>query len=116
MHVKIYHNPRCSKSRQALDIIKQEGIEPEVILYLKQAPDQADLNNILELMNIQDPRDIMRKNESVYKELELDQHTGETSDLVKIICENPILLERPVVITDKGALIGRPPEKVQTIL
>ena len=113
MSIKIYHNPRCSKSRQALGIIRDQSIEPDIIEYLKTPLNIDDLRKLIDALNLT-PKDVIRKCEQVYKDLNLKTASDDT--LVKAIAENPILLERPIVHTNKGARIGRPPENIKEIL
>lgn len=113
--VVIYHNPRCSKSRETLDLIRAQGIEPEIVEYLKHPPDKAQLEHVLELLGLE-PRDLMRKKERQYKEAHLDD-PGLTRDiLIQAMIQHPILIERPIVIANGRAAIGRPPEAVLGIL
>jgi arsenate reductase len=115
MDVTIYHNPRCSKSRQTLALLETRGIEPKVIEYLVAPPDAPTLKAILGKLGI-GARDLMRKKEAPYKELGLAD-TGLTEDaLIRAMVENPILMERPVVLAGTQAALGRPPEKVLDIL
>ncbi len=115
MTIAILHNPRCSKSRQALQLLKDKGIEPEVVEYLKTPPDASELGRILDLLGLA-PRDLMRRKEPVYKELGLDDPALGRAALIAAMTENPILIERPVVLADGKAVLGRPPENVLTIL
>ena len=115
MSTKIYHNPRCSKSRQTLELLNNKGVETEVIEYLNTPPDAADLNRILTGLNME-PRELMRKGQDEYKTLNLADDSLSREDLIKAMIENPILIERPIVITDKGIAIGRPIENVEKIL
>lgn len=115
MSVKIYHNPRCSKSRQTLELLTQRGIKPEIIEYLKTPPTRADIQSIAKMLGVNSVREFMRTSESIYKELNLAKVEDE-SKLVTAIVENPKLLERPIVINGKKAAIGRPPESVLAIL
>lgn len=115
MSIKIYHNPRCSKSRQTLQLLEDNNAQPEIVEYLKQAPSKAELESVISLLGIT-PRDLIRKGEAVYKELQLS-NTDLTSDqLVSAMIENPILIERPIVLANGKAAIGRPPESVLDIL
>jgi arsenate reductase len=114
MNVTIYHNPRCSKSRQTLELIREQDQEPEIVEYLKTPPDAATLRELLAKLGLS-ARDVLRKGEAVYKELGLAG--GKTEDeLIAAIVANPILLERPIVVAGGKAVIGRPPEKVLEIL
>lgn len=115
MSTKIYHNPRCSKSRQTLELLNNRGVETEVIEYLNTPPDAAALNKILSGLNME-PRELMRKGQDEYKTLNLEDDSLSREDLIKAMIENPILIERPIVITDKGIAIGRPIENVEKIL
>lgn len=115
MKAKIYHNPRCRKSREALALLQEAGIEPEIIEYLKTPPGADELSALFDQMDIE-PREAMRTKEGIYKELDLKNRDPDRDELVRIITENPVLLERPVVVTDKGAVIARPPEKVKDII
>ena len=109
--VIIYHNPRCSKSRAALSLLRNHGVEPEIVEYLKTPPDIKQLKKIL-LMMKKNPRDIIRKGEKEYKSLKLDNESLDNDSLIKYMVENPILIERPIVVTRKEASLGRPPELV----
>lgn len=115
MSTKIYHNPRCSKSRQTLALIQQQGIEPEIIEYLKTPPTANELKQILQQLGIT-PRDLLRKTEDSYKELGLAKAELSDDELIQVMCDNPKLIERPIVITNSQAKIGRPPESVLDIL
>lgn len=115
MSTKIYHNPRCSKSRQTLELLNEEGVETEVIEYLKTPPNTEALKKILEGLGME-PRELMRKGQDEYKALGLDDESLSRDHLIKAMIENPILIERPIVITTKGIAIGRPLENVKKIL
>jgi len=115
MTITIYHNPRCSKSRQALKLIKEHNIEPNIIEYLKTPPPAADIRDLLKWLNLT-PRDIMRKGEPEYQSLELDNPEISTDDLISAIVANPILMERPIVVSGNQAIIGRPPENILKII
>ena len=115
MSTKIYHNPRCSKSRQTLELLNNKGVKTEVIEYLNTPPDAAALNKILTGLNME-PRELMRKGQDEYKTLNLADDSLSREDLIKAMIENPILIERPIVITDKGIAICRPIENVEKIL
>lgn len=115
MSVTIYHNPRCTKSRATLELLRKKKIEPEIIEYLKTPPSASELKRILELLGMK-PRDLMRKKESVYKEKGLDDPGLSEAKLVSAMVENPILIERPIVLANGKAAIGRPPESVLDIL
>lgn len=113
--VKIYHNPRCSKSRQTLALIQQKGIEPEVIEYLKTPPSAAELKRILELLDL-NPRDLLRNNEAEYREAGLDADNLDDNTIIDAMISHPKLIERPIVVADGKAAVGRPPENVEKIL
>ncbi|MBL1406702.1 MAG: arsenate reductase (glutaredoxin) [Rhizobiales bacterium] len=114
MSITIWHNPRCSKSRQTLELLTIQGIKPQIVEYLKQAPSLEDIKSVLDKLGLE-PRAIMRKGEAVYKELNLKEVTDDKA-LIQAMFEHPILIERPIVITDTHAAIGRPPESVLDIL
>lgn len=109
--VCIYHNPRCSKSRQALALLEQQGEELEVIHYIDTPPDSATLSALLQQLGL-GARDLMRKVEDTYKELKLDNPDLSEAELVQAMVDYPRLIERPIVIRDGKAIIARPPEKV----
>jgi arsenate reductase len=113
--VTIYHNPRCTKSRETLALLKQHGIEPRVIEYLKATPSALELKGILKKLGLK-PRDIIRDNETRYAELRLKDRKVSDDELLALIAANPILLQRPIVVNGNKAAIGRPPENVLSIL
>lgn len=115
MSVIIYHNPRCGKSRQTLQLLKDQGIEPEVIEYLKTPPSAQELDDILQKLDIE-PRELMRKKEAEYKAGGLDNAALDRQALIQGMVEHPILIERPIVIANGKAALGRPPEAVLAIL
>ncbi len=115
MSVSIYHNPRCSKSRQALELLRQQDVEPEIIRYLENPPDHATLARILDGLGMQ-PRDLMRKKEKEYKENGLDDPELSREQLIDALIAHPRLIERPIVLKDGKAALGRPPEQVLDIL
>ncbi len=112
--MKIYHNPRCRKSRETLAILEENGIKPKIILYLEDSPTQKELKEIISLLNIK-PKDLLRKTEPVYKELIKGKELSD-SQLIKYMAQNPKLIERPIVIKNKKAIIGRPPENVLELI
>jgi arsenate reductase len=112
--VAIYHNPKCSKSRQALSLLRANGVEPEVIEYLKQPLDIEQVRDLIGMLDIP-PHDLLRTKETAYKKLELSP-SSTIEKIAKAIAENPILLERPVVVCGQMAIIGRPPERVLSLL
>ncbi len=111
----IYHNPRCSKSRHALQILNEQGIDADVVEYLKEPPDFDMLQKILQMLGIA-PRDLIRKGEDLYKDLQLDRSELSDDELIQAMVDNPKLIERPIVIRNGKAVIGRPPEKVLDVL
>ena len=115
MSVTIYHNPKCSKSRQTLELLSAKGITPTIIEYIKNPPTVEKLKEILSQLGIA-PRDLMRKKEDIYKELELGILSLSDKDLIDLMIEHPILIERPIVIANGKAVLGRPPEQVLDIL
>ena len=115
MTVEILHNPRCSKSRQTLNLLQEQGVKPEITEYLKNPPSKEELKGILEMLNME-PRDLMRKKESEYKEAGLDNPGLSRDELMQAMIDHPRLIERPIVITNGKAVIGRPPEKVLDLL
>lgn len=115
MGLSIYHNPRCSKSRQTLALLKDRGLEPTIIEYLKTPPDASTLKDLLKMLGL-GPRALLRKGEAVYKARGLaDAGLGDES-LIQAMVEDPILIERPIVVSGNRAALGRPPEAVLDIL
>ena len=110
----IYHNPRCSKSRQALQLLKENGEEPDVVEYLKTPLNQNELANLLKKLKIR-AHDLLRIKEDEYSELDLSPETPE-EDILTAIVINPILLERPIIVKGRKALIARPPELLEDLL
>jgi len=115
MTVTIFHNPRCSKSRQTLALLEEKGISPIIRDYLNDVPSADEIENILRLLNI-DPRDLMRKKEAEYAENNLAETGISHQDLIKAMIKHPKLIERPIVLANGKAAIGRPPENVLAIL
>ncbi len=113
--VTIYHNPRCSKSRQTLALIQEKGVEPTVIEYLNAPPTPEEMDSILDLLGME-PRELMRRKEATYKETGADDPNLDRDSLVAILTTNPILIERPIVLANGKAALGRPPENVLEIL
>ena len=113
--VTIYHNSRCSKSRQTLALLEERGISPVVIRYLDEPPDAATLKRLLSRLG-RTPRELMRTGEARYRELRLDDPALSDDELIDAMVGNPILIERPIVVTARGAALGRPPENVLEIL
>ena len=113
--LRIIHNPRCRKSREALKLLQQKNIEPVIIEYLKTPLKKKQIEDILSYLNESDFNKIIRKNESIFKEKYKNKILSK-SDLIQAIFEYPILLERPIVVKDKKAIIGRPPENILALL
>jgi arsenate reductase len=113
--VTIYHNPRCSKSRQTLELLEANGIEPRVVLYLENPPQAAEVQQILALLKLA-PRELMRTGESEYEALDLANPERSDDELIAAMVANPILIERPIVVKGSRAAIGRPPERALEIL
>jgi arsenate reductase len=114
-HIKIYHNPRCSKSRQTLELLHSSSAQPEIVEYLKTPPSAEELKQILDMLGLE-PRELMRTKEAEYKENDLDDANLTRDQLIDAMVRFPKLIERPIVIKDGRATIGRPPEKVLEIL
>jgi len=115
MAVTIYHNPRCSKSRQTLQLVEENNIKPVIVEYLKTPPSKAELKNILNMLNMT-PRSLLRKNEAEYKAQGLDDTSLSDDQIIDIMLAHPKLIERPIVVTGNKAALGRPPEKVLEII
>jgi arsenate reductase len=113
--MKIYHNPRCSKSRQTLQLLHEHQADAEVIEYLKNPPTITELDELLNLLGLQ-PRQLMRTGEAEYMQLGLDDNALSRQQLLTAMVTHPILLERPIVVHDGRAVIGRPPESVLEII
>lgn len=113
--ISIYHNPRCSKSRQTLALLEARGIEPEIVLYLETTPDEKALKEVLQKLGIP-ARQLLRKGEDAYKENNLADDSLSEDQLIDAMVANPKLIERPIVINGDKAALGRPPEQVLDIL
>jgi arsenate reductase len=111
----IYHNPRCSNSRGALEILREAGIEPEVVEYLNTPPDTATLKRLLAEMKMP-AHALLREKEAAYAELDLADPKWSEDELLAFMLEHPVLINRPIVVTDKGVRLCRPPEVVREIL
>lgn len=112
--MKIYHNPRCRKSRETLEIIRSKGKEPEIIEYLKTPPSKKEIKELLSALGLK-PEEIIRKGEQLFK----DSYKGKDlsdSQWIQILSENPVLIERPIVVLGGKAVVGRPPENVLELL
>jgi len=110
----IYHNPRCTKSRQALQLLRDKGIEPRVVEYLKEVPTERELEMLVMKLGIK-PEQLLRKGEAIYKDkyksLKLNDH-----EWVQVMRDHPVLIERPIIVKDHKAVIGRPTEKIEDLL
>ncbi|MCV6604512.1 MAG: arsenate reductase (glutaredoxin) [Porticoccaceae bacterium] len=111
----IYHNPRCSKSRQTLQLLEQKGINPEIVLYLENTPGTDTLNTLLGKLGMT-PRELMRSGEDAYKENSLADPTLSDAQLLQAMVDHPRLIQRPIVVNGDKAALGRPPEAVLEIL
>ena len=112
--MKIYHNPRCAKSRQTLQLIRDAGKEPEIVEYLKTPPTFKELKGLLQKLKLS-VNDIIRKNEGLYKE-QYRHKTLSENEWIEILVKNPVLIERPIVVEGEKAILGRPPENVRKLL
>lgn len=115
-NVTIYHNPRCSKSRETLALLEQHGVAPQVILYLETPPSVDELKKLLQELGFSSARELMRNKEELYKQLQLADETLSEDQLLQAMVENPKLIERPIVVKGSKARIGRPPEQVLEII
>lgn len=114
--VTIYHNPRCSKSRETLSLLKDNGIDPNVVLYLDTPPDATTLAKLIKMLGLSSARELMRQKEDLYKTLNLADSQLSEEQLIQAMVENPKLIERPIVVKNGQARIGRPPEQVLEIV
>jgi len=112
---KIFHNPRCSKSRQTLQLLESKDLILDVVEYLKHPPSRQELEQLLDLLGLE-PRELMRTHEKPYKENNLDDPALSRDELIKAMIDHPILIQRPILIHNGKAVIGRPPEKVLDVL
>ena len=113
--VTIYHNPRCSKSRQTLAILEEQGIKPDVVLYLETPPDARELKLLVDQLGIS-PRELLRTSETEYKAMKLDNKKMSDADVINAMVKAPILIQRPIVVKGNKAVMGRPPENVLSLL
>jgi len=113
--VQIWHNPRCSKSRQALSLLDESGVEKDIVKYLEENPDKETITKLLKMLGFTSARELMRTKEAIYKELGLKDETDEEK-LIEAMVEHPKLIERPIIIKGDKAIIARPPEKVSDFL
>ena len=115
MTITIWHNPRCSKSRQTLELLRNRGIEPAIREYLKQPPDKADVESLMDLVD-GDARDLIRDGEPEFKQLGRKKAELSRAEVARAIAAHPVLLQRPIVVAGKRAAIGRPPEAVLPVV
>lgn len=113
--ITLYHNPRCSKSRQTLELLRERGVEPELVLYLEQPPSAGQLAGLLGQLGIS-ARDLLRRGEAVYKELGLADPALSEDALIEAMTRHPQLIERPIAVRGDRAIVGRPPENVLALL
>ncbi|MBB3122850.1 arsenate reductase [Mesoflavibacter sabulilitoris] len=112
--IKIYHNPRCRKSREGLQILEESGKDFEIVKYLENTPTKEELSDIIKLLGIK-PIDLVRKNESIWKENYKNKQLSD-NEIITAMVENPKLIERPIVVNKNKAIIGRPPENIKKII
>ena len=112
--IKIYHNPRCRKSREGLQILEESGKDFEIVKYLENTPTKEELSDIIKLLGIK-PIDLVRKNESIWKENYKNKQLSD-NEIIKIMIEYPKLIERPIVVNKNKAIVGRPPENIKKII
>jgi arsenate reductase len=110
----IYHNPRCSKSRQTLELLKAKGVEPKIILYLENIPSKNQLASLLDKLGI-GARELLRKNEEAYKQLKLADSSLSEAAIIDAMISAPKLIERPIVVRGEKAVLGRPPENIEAL-
>lgn len=115
MTVTIYHNPRCSKSRQTLALLEERGIQPRIIAYLDEPPCAAEISTLLGQLGLNDARDLMRRGEAEYTKLGLENPALSQAELIDAMSKHPRLIERPIVVNGQQARLGRPPEQVLEI-
>jgi len=113
--VTIYHNPRCSKSCQTLQLLESKGIKPEIVFYLQNPPDAQTLRNIIKMLGV-DAQDRIRKKETLFTTLGLNQKNDDDEALIQAMVQHPTLIERPIVVNGNKAALGRPPDSVLQIL
>ena len=115
MTVKIFHNPSCSKCRLTMEILEEANISPDIVEYLVSPPSRDELTEILSMLNMS-PRELMRTHESEYADNNLDNEALSNDELIDAMIRFPILIERPIVVSNGQAVIGRPPVNVKTII
>lgn len=111
----IYHNPRCSKSRQTLALLNERGCEPKIFLYLEEELTTENLKEVLQKLNME-PRELLRKGEEEYRKNNLSDDRLNNEDLIKFMIKHPKLIERPIVVKENKAILGRPPENVLKLI
>ncbi len=114
MTITIYYNPRCSKSRQTLELLSARGISPTIVEYLETPPDAKTVKSLLKKLGLE-PRELMRKKEAAYAELGLADTALSADELIEAMVDNPILIERPIVVAGERAVLGRPPENIAAL-
>ncbi|MGH3430034.1 MAG: arsenate reductase (glutaredoxin) [Mycobacteriales bacterium] len=114
MDVTVWHNSRCSKSRGVLELLAEHGVTPTVVRYLEEPPSRAELTDALRRLGTEDPRAITRTGEPLFRELNLEDATPD--QLLTVLTENPVLIERPIVFVGDNAVVARPPERVLDLL
>jgi arsenate reductase (glutaredoxin) len=114
-NVTIYHNPRCSKSRETMELLFEKNIEPVIVEYLKSPPTAKEIKQLLSLLGMS-ARDLIRQNEAVYQEKQLDNPSLSETELIRAMVSHPVLIERPIVIVNDKAVIGRPPENILELI
>ena len=114
MTTTIWHNPRCSKSRQTLALLEEHGVTPTVRLYLEDAPSASEVSDVVTKLGVA-PWDLLRRGEKIFKELELTQQDDEQT-IIEAMASHPILIERPIVVRDANAILGRPPENALALI
>ena len=114
-NLKIYHNPRCSKSRQTLQIIRDHGIEPQIVEYLKVRLEKVELDRVFKLLGKR-PKDFVRQSEADFKDNNISALIENDTDLINAMIKFPKIIERPIVISEKKAVVGRPPENVLKLI
>lgn len=112
--VTIYHNPRCSKSRQTLSLLEERGIQPEVVLYLETPPSKSQIKTLLSQLGMS-ARELLRKGEEAYKSQKLSEPSLSESQLIDAMVNFPKLIERPIVVKGTKAVLGRPPENIDQL-
>jgi arsenate reductase (glutaredoxin) len=115
MKVTIFHNPRCSKSRETLALLRERGVEPLVVEYLKEPPDEATLTDLVRKLGVR-PRELLRKKEAVFAELGLSAQLDDDGAIIRAMAVHPVLIERPIVVAGHRARLGRPPERILELL